>query len=401
MTETSPPAPATTASPDDPPTAQGGSAAGRIPLWVDLRQVPRHKRLGFLSAARVARAEAVLLDSGDEHLGKDGLATVAVDGAGSLRKGRQRLGRLVTVTDAATQRAAGQGKGIIVVHAPDWRIIPLENLIAARRDRPGTLFAQATTPQQALLFAQTLQTGVHGIVLSPTHPTEIGETDQLLRSAMRTSPRQEVGGTEREQVPATSSPRSPDVDVAPSRTTVATGPTASAGLVESLITRIEDAGLGDRVCIDCTGLFQPGEGLLVGSTARSFALVHAETIPSDLVPTRPFRVNAGAIHSYLLGPGGRTSYLSEVQAGTRVLAHAKTGTREMTVGRAKVENRPHLFVAWAEGSAVLQNAETVRLLTPTGPVSVTALKVGDAILVHHETAARHTGLPVDAAMQER
>ncbi|MCA1810928.1 MAG: 3-dehydroquinate synthase II [Halobacteriales archaeon] len=359
----------------------------RIPLWVDLRHVPRNKRLGHLGAARAANAEAVLLQSGDGQL-KDGLAAVAVDPAGTLRRGRERVGRLVEVTDAASQRSAARAKGLIVVQAPDWRIIPLENLIAARRDRPGTLFAHATSPQQAMLFAQTLETGVHGVVLAPSHPGDIAEADRLLRQRFKEAapplePR--ISRIARTDPPA---PKVREIR-------------GSVELVEAKVTRIEDAGLGDRVCVDCTARFNDGEGLLVGSTARSFALVHAETVPSDLVPTRPFRVNAGALHSYLLGPDGRTSYLSEVAAGARVLAVSAKGTREMTVGRAKVEPRPHLLVHWEGGSAVLQNAETVRLVTPRGPVSVASLKPGDTILVHHEAAARHTGLPVDGRLEER
>jgi 3-dehydroquinate synthase II len=353
---------------------------------VDLRHVPRNKRLGHLGAARAAHAEAVLLQSGDEHLGRDGLAAVAVDPAGTLRRGRERVGRLVEVTDAATQRSAARAKGVVVVQAPDWRIIPLENLIAARRDRPGTLFAHATSPQQAMLFAQTLETGVHGVVLAPEHPSDIGEADRLLRTLRPSKDSGDFGDAKEKEIPVI-----PEI------------PASSGGvsLVEAKVTRIEDAGLGDRVCVDCTARFNDGEGLLVGSTARSFALVHAETVPSDLVPTRPFRVNAGALHSYLLGPNGRTSYLSEVAAGARVLAVSAKGTREMTVGRAKVEPRPHLLVHWEGGSAVLQNAETVRLVTPRGPVSVASLKPGDTILVHHEAAARHTGLPVDGRLEER
>jgi 3-dehydroquinate synthase II len=360
----------------------------RIPLWVDLRHVPRNKRLGHLGAARAAHAEAVLLQSGDGQL-KDGLAAVAVDAAGTLRRGRERVGRLVEVTDAASQRSAARAKGLIVVQAPDWRIIPLENLIAARRDRPGTLFAHATSPQQAMLFAQTLETGVHGVVLAPSHPGDIAEADRLLRErfAARSRSTDDTDSTDKVDF----------VDSVPSVKSVE----GSVGLVEAKVTRIEDAGLGDRVCVDCTARFSDGEGLLVGSTARSFALVHAETVHSDLVPTRPFRVNAGALHSYLLGPNGRTSYLSEVAAGARVLAVSVKGIREMTVGRAKVEPRPHLLVHWEGGSAVLQNAETVRLVTPRGPVSVASLKPGDTILVHHEAAARHTGLPVDGRLEER
>jgi 3-dehydroquinate synthase II len=363
----------------------------RIPLWIDLRHVPRNKRLGHLGAARAARAEAILLASGDEHLGKEGLDTVAVDAAGTLRRGRARLGRLVEVRDAASQRSAAKGKGLVVVHAPDWRVIPLENLVAARRDRPGTLFAHAASPQQAGLFAQTLETGVHGIVLAPASPGDIADTDRLLRG-LHQDRNMDFGdsGPPPEKIPEIS------------RIPVPSGASgAPIALTEAKVTRVTDAGMGERVCVDCTARFLDGEGLLVGSTARSFALVHAETVPSDLVPTRPFRVNAGAVHSYLLGPGGRTSYLSEVAAGARVLAVGAAGSREMTVGRAKVEPRPHLLVEWEGGSAVLQNAETVRLVTPRGPVSVTALQPGDVLLVHREAAARHTGLPVDGRLEER
>ncbi|MEA3203575.1 MAG: 3-dehydroquinate synthase [Thermoplasmata archaeon] len=373
----------------------------RIPLWVDLRHVPRNKRLGHLGAARAARAEAILLATGDEHLGKEGLDTVAVDAAGTLRRGRVRLGRVVDVQDAASQRSAAKGKGLVVVHAPDWRVIPLENLIAARRDRPGTLFALAGSPQQALLFAQTLETGVHGIVLAPRSPGDIADADRLLRDAFR----QAAATTRRGIKESTeeSIPRSSAVSAAQAGASSLPVPASAAplALVEAKVLQVTDAGMGDRVCVDCTARFVDGEGLLVGSTARSFALVHAETVPSDLVPTRPFRVNAGAVHSYLLGPAGRTVYLSELAAGSRVLAVGAAGSREMTVGRAKVEPRPHVLVEWEGGSAVLQNAETVRLVTPRGPVSVTALKPGDLILVHPEAAARHTGLPVDGRMEER
>lgn len=368
----------------------------RIPLWVDLRHVPRNHRLGHLGAARAAAADAILLDAGDEHLGKAGHATVAVDAAGTLRKGRTRIGRLVTVTDAASQRSAARGTSLVVVHAPDWRVIPLENLIAARRDRPGTLYAHAASPQQALLFAQALETGVHGIVLAPRQPSDIGDADRLLREHFGTRPQAADSADDADTQPLASAKSASSAVSSES-----VGGKAPLTLAEARVMRVEDAGMGDRVCVDCTARFADGEGLLVGSTARSFVLVHAETAASDLVPARPFRVNAGALHGYLLGPGGRTAYLSEIAAGARVLAVAAAGAREMTVGRAKIEPRPHLLLHWEGGSAVLQNAETVRVMTPAGPASVTALKPGDAILVRHEDAARHTGLPVDGRLEER
>ena len=40
---------------------------------------------------------------------------------------------------------------------------------------------------------------------------------------------------------------------------------------------------------------------------------------------------------------------------------------------------------------VVQNAETIRLVTPTGSISVSELKVGDTILARLEEGGRHFG----------
>jgi 3-dehydroquinate synthase II len=171
--------------------------------------------------------------------------------------------------------------------------------------------------------------------------------------------------------------------------------------------------MADRVCIDTTSLFRPGEGLLLGSTARSFALVHAETLQSEFIATRPFRVNAGAVHSYLFTQGGvdasgTTRYLSELAAGQSVQAiHPDGAHRILGIGRVKVERRPHLLVRWrtedgTAGNATLQNAETIRLVSPDGTaIAVTELRPGAHILVHNESAARHTGLAIDGDVEER
>lgn len=62
----------------------------------------------------------------------------------------------------------------------------------------------------------------------------------------------------------------------------------------------------------------PGEGLLVGSFARITFLVHSECAVSKYVGSRPFRVNAGPVHSYIVGGGGETRYLSELCTGKQV-----------------------------------------------------------------------------------
>lgn len=58
-------------------------------------------------------------------------------------------------------------------------------------------------------------------------------------------------------------------------------------------------------------------------------------------------------------------------------------------------------------STLLQNAETVRLVTPGGPESawsskaVTELRAGDALLLYRTDAARHTGMAIKENIVER
>ena len=50
-----------------------------------------------------------------------------------------------------------------------------------------------------------------------------------------------------------------------------------------------------------------GEGIVGGSSSKSMVLVHGETIDSEFVPTRPFRVNAGAANYCTLMSNGELS----------------------------------------------------------------------------------------------
>ena len=182
------------------------------------------------------------------------------------------------------------------------------------------------------------------------------------------------------------------------------------------VTGVESLGvdsLADRACVDLTGAMDAGEGLLVGSFARCLFLVHSEREETAYINARPFRVNAGPIHSYCLGPSGRTAYLSELASGSKVEVLDWRGRRrEGVVGRIKVEKRQCLLITArvpGEGgdeqpdvSVMLQNAETVRLVGPEGaPVPVTDLRPGDRVLVHRLEGARHAGRAVAETCLER
>lgn len=52
------------------------------------------------------------------------------------------------------------------------------------------------------------------------------------------------------------------------------------------VTRTREGGVGDRVCVDLIQNLAAGEGMLVGSSAKMLALVHAETFETGFVPAR-------------------------------------------------------------------------------------------------------------------
>ncbi len=66
------------------------------------------------------------------------------------------------------------------------------------------------------------------------------------------------------------------------------------------MTAVKDGGIGDRVCIDTCSLMTPGEGMLIGNQSGGLFLIQSEAEESPYVASRPFRVNAGAVHEYVL-----------------------------------------------------------------------------------------------------
>ena len=92
-------------------------------------------------------------------------------------------------------------------------------------------------------------------------------------------------------------------------------------MIEVTVDSIEDGGIGERVCIDLIERMKPDEGLCVGSFSSCMVLVQAEVNENPHVPTRPFRVNAGAIHAYVLSGDNNTQYLEELQSGMSAVSY--------------------------------------------------------------------------------
>ena len=258
----------------------------------------------------------------------------------------------------------------VLVRCSDWTMIPLENLVAASRGT-STRIAAAIEEEVELNGAAFALGGGVDAILVPGH---------LVDDAVTT-----LGGKwDREE-------------------------TDDDGVIieEARIQSIEGAGVGERVCVDLTRRINDGQGMAVGSISGNLCLIHGETIQSEYVPTRPFRVNAGAIHSYALRADGKTKYLSELSSGDEVAILSSSGNKKKaTVGRLKVETRPLLLIRFevpgSEGQIVVQQAETVRLISPSeGAISVTQAKEGDKISILTDNRARHVGFAIPAEVKEK
>ena len=133
--------------------------------------------------------------------------------------------------------------------------------------------------------------------------------------------------------------------------------------------------MGDRACIDTCSLLEKDEGCLIGSFSTGMFLSCSETHPLPYMPTRPFRWNAGAVHSYVLAPDNRTRYVSELQAGQPILAVRSDGSvREVRIGRVKIEKRPLISITAVAPNGknvnvIAQDDWHVRLLGPGGSVN--------------------------------
>ena len=362
--------------------------AGADWVLVDEDDVGRVRDLGAIDVAAFL-SDADVVDGGGEtaeadatFVGKGGEGDGSIDlpddftGSADLTTLRRRDDRaqgayvrvLGTEYEAFAESAAAAAD-ITVVIGEDWSIIPLENLIARVGDETH-LVAGATTAAEARTAFETLELGADGVLLDTDSPEEIRGAVEARDAAER----------------------------------------ESLELTTATVTAVEATGMADRVCIDTGSLMDDAEGMLVGSLSRGLFFVHAETAESPYVESRPFRVNAGAVHAYVRNPEGGTNYLAELSSGDEVqVVDRDGGTREAIVGRVKIEKRP-MFRIQAEVTTdngvdrvetLIQNAETVKIATDEGRTAVTDLETGDEVVVYYEDVARHFGEAVEESIIEK
>jgi len=261
----------------------------------------------------------------------------------------------------------GKEADYLILMGRDWKVIPLENLIAGLQDEDVKIIAAVADYDEAKVALETMEHGTDGILLCPHEISHIKKVSELI---------DKIKSESYQLKPAT-------------------------------VTKVEPVGIGDRVCVDTCSMMQLGEGMLVGSYSQGLFLVHSESMESEYVASRPFRVNAGPVHAYVMTPGNKTKYLSELKTGDEVLTVDQEGNSKVAiVGRVKIEKRPLMLVE-AESDGVilrtlLQNAETIRLVAEDGtPLSVAELKVGDKVMIYLDPKARHFGMAIEETIIEK
>ncbi|HEV2119644.1 MAG TPA: 3-dehydroquinate synthase II [Candidatus Bathyarchaeia archaeon] len=293
--------------------------------------------------------------------GMDILVTSNFDQLSSAKKNRTPVALEATIGDQKDLERISQALELrpdyLLVNCPNWKVIPLENLIAEAKGH-SKLVARTTSFVESRIALSTLELGADGIALASHDTNEILKTRDLILG------------------------ESKDVSLSIAR-----------------VTGVKPIGTGARVCVDTTEILEAGEGLLTGSSSQALFLVEGEVHSNPHVNPRPFRVNAGPVSSYVLTASGKTRYLSELSAGETVLLIDKSGrTRSVDVARVKIERRPMILVEASIGSqrltTIVQNAETVRLVTRGGSKPVSEIKAGDEVLVRFEEGGRHFGTKV-------
>jgi 3-dehydroquinate synthase II len=262
-------------------------------------------------------------------------------------------------------RASQAGADFVIVEAEDWKIIPLENVIAKLHKSNTKVYTTINNAEETRTMFSILELGVDGVIFSTDNEKEVDELRNYLEAFVF--------------------------------------PIKSAKILD-----VRDVGTGERVCVDTTSMLQVGEGMLIGSKSNFLFLIHNESVGSSFTSPRPFRVNAGAVYCYTVMPNGKTKYLSEIEAGSEVLIVKNNGSsRRVTVGRSKIETRPlRLIRADIEGETgtiILQNAETIRFIKSDGTLlPVTNARVGDEILCYIKPpSGRHFGMEVKEFIVEK
>ncbi len=360
-------------------------------VWVDCRNVSRQQdklalvnNLSFeniliqtqdLGQRSLPRKSTLIVEAADrEDLEKIPQDAIVLSASKQLLgEVMERGGKTAYATRIVDQQSMdeawyeGMNYDYLVVELMAETNIPLELLIAKLQPTKTVLIKKVHKAIDAEIAYGVMEAGSDGVLFSNDNPNELTALDNLMQKE----------------------------------------DTFKMKLVKAKVTSVEHAGMGYRACIDTTNLFRQNEGMIIGSTSEGGLCISSETHYLPYMDLRPFRVNAGAVHSYVWCPGDKTAYITELKGGAKVTCVDVQGNaRVVTVGRVKTELRPLLRIeVEAEGKTVnafVQDDWHIRIFGGNGePRNASEISVGEELLAYICEKGRHVGIKIDENIEER
>lgn len=359
--------------------------------WFDARQVPenddailpavynttittllvRPEQLDKVRCPRHFRKVVFARSKRDILKGADGILSPMPGVVAAAQEAGMLAGLYVEVKDAKSLqdacRCVESDADFTVVNLMAETNIPLELLLAKAQQKKSSLLKIVEDLTAARIAFGVMESGSDGVVLSTMDVTQIVGLNAEVESRAR----------------------------------------GRIALQEATVEGITHIGMGDRACVDTTSLLGKDEGMLIGSTSQGGILVCSETHHLPYMRLRPFRVNAGAVHSYVWAPKNMSAYLADIQVGDPLMAvNVKGETRTVSLGRVKIERRPLLLIqATIKGrpiNAIIQDDWHVRVMGAGGVVrNSTTLKKGEKLVGYLDQPGRHVGIKIDETITER
>ena len=286
-----------------------------------------------------------------------------------IKESKFRVGLLLNVNDQKTMEYAADiasDLDILLIEFKDATNIPLELILSKTQREKVRIFKKVITAEDGKVSFQTMEMGSDGIVLNSDKINEIVELNNIFSNATR----------------------------------------LQLQMKEAIVTKIKHVDMGDRVCIDTTSELDKNEGMILGSTSEGGIVVCSETHYLPYMDLRPFRVNAGAIHLYVWGPGNKTYYLSDLRAGRKIyVVNSEGKVRIVTIGRLKIERRPLLYIEAkideTKINTFIQDDWHVRVMGSKGEILPSSeIIIGEKLLAYRDEPGRHVGIKIDEKIKE-
>ncbi len=303
------------------------------------------ERKGLVKTALESGAQAVLVNVGEESLvnelgrikvaSKDENADIFLsEDIREIKKGRNSIAFYCEIKSKNDERRiaqAGQLANYVIINTRDWKIIPLENLIAELRGRCRIL-AEVHSAGEARVALETLEVGADGVI-ADCNPSEIRKIRNLIDSL--------------------SSER--------------------LGFNEVGITGAEEAGDMEAISIDTCSILNPGEGLI----ADEF-LVHSDTEKTPWTEPTPFRISID-INSKIRTPDGiRTA--DRICPGDEILSANFEGRTRRLVVNETIPVRKRMIRVRADNSELKIPSDSGLVGKDGRKIPAGELKKGDRVL---------------------